>query len=205
MLAQGRRLYYANAMVKAKAAGRNTKKIILFSLVGLVVLGAAGYYGYTLYKANTVKQQAVVNEAEKEAKELNVIGDSDLATQYIAALKANQPEKAQKLFTDRVAAEPDTQKKIDLFVQNIQLALSYQRPDQAVEAGLKAIEVRQTHDVYAQVASAYVGKFDLKNQRVYLRKALDAVKASNDPNKDIYIEIYEQQLASLDEILKDHE
>ena len=190
-------------MVKAKARGRKNKKIILIiSLVGAVILIAAGYYGYTLYQANTTKQKAVVNEAQKEAKDLNIVGDGDLATQYIAALKAKQTEKAQKLFSDKVVAEPDTQKKIDLYAQNIQLALSYQHPDQAVEAALKAVEIRQTHDVYAQVATAYVGKLDFKNQALYLQKALDAAKASNDPDKDTYIQVYEQKLASVNAILK---
>jgi hypothetical protein len=190
-------------MVKAKARGLKNKKIILIvSLVGLILLAATGYYGYTLYQSNATKQKAAASEAQKEADKLNIVGDGNLATQYIAALKANQNEKAQKLFTDKVSSESDTQKKLDLYAQNVQLALSYQHPDQAVEASLKAVEIRLTHDVYAQVATAYVGKFDFKNQAAYLQKALDAVKASDDPNKDMYIQVYEQKLASANEALK---
>lgn len=190
-------------MVKAKVRGlKNKKSVLIISLIGLAALGVAGYYGYAAYQAGMTQQKAVINEAQKEAKDLNIAGDDDLATQYIAALKAKQTAKAQKLFTDKVAAEPDTQKKIDLYVQNIQLALSYQHPDQAVEAGLRAVEIRQTHDVYAQVAAAYVGKNDYANQAIYLQKALDAAKSSNGADRDMYVRIYEEQLASVTEILK---
>lgn len=183
----------------AKRKHGTRKWIVLASIVLLVVAG--GYGGYRYYSSrNADTKSQVASEAKKEVDELGLLGDNELAARYVTYLKANQSDKAQKLFIDKIAVEQDEQKKIDLFVQNIQLALFYKHTDEALEAALRAAEAYPRHDVYMQVATVYVAKRDTGKQIEYVQKAIDALNASSDEDKDALRAIYEQKLRAAQEV-----
>jgi hypothetical protein len=201
-LAQGRRLYYANAMVKAKARGLKNKKIILFSLAGVIVLSASGVAWYLWQQKQTADTKIVVNKTKTEVEALNLAGDTDLATAYTVALKAKDTTKARKLFADKIAAEPNVTKKLELSTQNVNLAIAAGNMDEALTAAMNAVAIRSSHQTLSQVADVYLAKDDLAQQIVYLQKAKDAVLQSDEPNKDVTAESYQERIDSSNQILE---
>jgi hypothetical protein len=201
-LAQGRRLYYANAMVKAKAAGLKNKKIILISLIGLVILSAGGVAWYYWNQKQTADTKVIENKTKQEVKALNFQGDNDLATAYTVALKANDVTKARKLFADKIAAEPDVDKKLALLTQNVNLAIAAGNTDEALGAAQRAVDIKSSHVTLSQVANVYFAKDDLGQQVVYLQKAKDAVQQSDEPNKEVVAESYQERIDSSNQIIE---
>ncbi|HEX7484304.1 MAG TPA: hypothetical protein VF281_04065 [Candidatus Saccharimonadales bacterium] len=202
VLAQGRRLYYANAMVKAKAAGLKNKKIILISLIGLVILSAGGVAWYYWNQKQTTDAKVIVNKAKQEVEALNFEGDNDLATAYTVALKAKDITKARKLFADKIAAEPDVDKKLALSTQNVNLAIAAGNTDEALGAAQRAVDIKSSHLTLAQVANVYFAKDDLGQQVVYLQKAKDALQQSDESGKDVVAESYQERIDSSNQILE---
>lgn len=189
-------------MVKAKAAGRNTKKIIILSLVGLIILGAAGYAWYLWQQKQAADTKVVVNKTKQEVEALNFEGDNDLATAYTVALKAKDITKARKLFADKITAEPDIDKKLVLSTQNVRLAIAAGNTDEALNAAMRAVDIRPSHQVLSQVAEVYLAKDNLVQQVVYLQKAKDALQQSDEPNKEVTLESYDERINSANEILE---
>jgi hypothetical protein len=203
VLAQGGRLYYANAMVKAKATGRKNKKIILFSLVGFIILAGAGCAWYLWQQKQVADTKIVENKTKVEVEALNLAGDTDLATAYTVALRAKDVTKAQKLFADKISAEPDVDKKLALATQNVQLALELGNTDEALAAALNAVQIRSSHEVLLQVVTVYVAKHDRAQQAVYLQKAIDALEQSSDPKKDKMLAKYQARLAAVNKLIEE--
>ena len=186
-------------MVKAKARGLKNKKIILFSLAGLIVLCASGVAWYFWQQKQTT-DTVVVNKTKQEVEALNFEGDNDLATAYTVALKAKDITKARKLFADKIASEPDIDKKLALSTQNVNLAIAAGNTDEALGAAQRAVDIKSTHVTLAQVANVYFAKKDLEQQIVYLQKAKDAVQQSDEPNKDTIAQRYQARIDSANQV-----
>lgn len=183
-------MYYACAMTKQ--AGRISKRfvIIIMSLVALAGLGVAAYFGYQWYQ----NQNKTTSTAREKVNDYHLVGSQDIATRYVALLDAGKAAEAQRLFVDAATKEPDVNKKVALFTQNMQLALFNNHPDEAVAAAKEAVAVQPTDDTYMLVVTAYVTKNDVAQQITYLQKAIDAVKVSNKPNKVALLAQYQDQL-----------
>lgn len=152
------------------------------------------------YQRQQPSTPVVTKEARDQAAQQRFTGDEDIAAQYISLMQADQTAAAQQLFVSRVEAESDVQKKADLYIQNINLALSLQKTDAALEAANRLVSVRASHDSYAQVASVYIARNDVPQQAAFLRKAIDALKTANDvPDKDNLLTLYQSQLAAATE------
>lgn len=192
-------MYYACAMTK-HLSGR-VKKWLMITGIGILVLGGS-YGGYVWYQQYYQSQPRVhvSEEARKQAAGYRLAGDEELAAQYVSLMQADKQAEAQKLFASKVEAESDAQKKVDLYKQNINLALSLQKTDAALESANHLVTVRPSHESYAQLATVYITRNDVPQQIVYLQKAIDALKQATDvPNKDSLMRLYQSQLDAANE------
>lgn len=181
-----------------KQAGRVSKRliVIIVSVLVFIGLGAGGYYGYQWYQS----QKKTASAVQQKAAGYHITGNQDLATTYISLLDAGKTAEAQKLFSDRVAKEPNADAKLTLLTQAVQLALANSKPDAALTAAQQAISIRADDTTYAQAATVYVAKRDTAQQIVYLQKAIDFVSATDRPDKAQLLEHYNMQLTSAQKI-----
>ena len=177
---------------------RNMKRKLLIIGTVLVAGGAlaAGYFVYQQYISapaqDVLISESIRNDAVKYVRELNMAGNDDIAVAYIEYVKAGHPDAAQKFFDDKVRTEPDTQKKVDLLLQQQRLALSVDLKDQALEAAKRAAELLPTGDAYAAVAQVYIARQDYVNAEIYWQKAYDTVSALDSTDKEQTLEYYQQ-------------
>jgi hypothetical protein len=187
----------------AKHLSGHAKKWLMITGIGVLVIGGS-YGGYVWYAKRHQQQPRVeVSEAaRKQAAEYRLAGDEELSAQYVSLMQANKSTEAQQLFASKVTAESDAQKKADLYKQNIDLALSLQKTDAALEAANSLVALRASYDSYAQLASVYITRNDVPQQIVYLQKAIEALKQATDvPNKDSLMRLYQSQLDAANERL----
>jgi hypothetical protein len=183
----------------AKHLSGHAKKWIMITGISVLVMGG-GYGGYVWYQRQQQSQLAVSKEARQQAAEYGFTGDQDVAAQYISLMKANKTAEAQRLFVARADAESDTQKKVDLYVQNINLALSLSNTDAALETANRLVATRASHDSYAQLAAVYTVRNDVPQQVIYLQKAIDALKVATDvANQEDLMRLYQSQLDAANE------
>lgn len=185
-------MYYACAMTKR--AGRISKRLIVI-IVGVLVLaglGVGGYFGYQRWRAHT---KAGSEQAKVVAAKLPYAGDQDLAGRYITLVQSKHVAQAQQLFIDRVKSEKNVQKKIDLYTQNVNLALSLKNTDAALDAAKRMVEVRSSHDTYAQLATVYIARSEPAPEIDVLQKAIITLDAEKDvANRDQLKLMYQSQL-----------
>ena len=192
MLALAGALYYACAMTK-RLSGRAKKWFIIGGMSLLLVGGGVG--GYLWYQRYQQLHRPASEQEKQQAAQYTFTGDQDIAARYVALVKADKVTDAQQLFVERVKAEKDTQKKVALYVQNINLALSLKKTDAALDAANRLVAVRASHDTYAQLANVYIARGEPDQQIDALQKAIDALKAApNVPNKDDLMKLYQSQL-----------
>lgn len=185
----------------AKHLSGHAKKWLMITGIGILIVGG-GYGGYVWYQRQQQPRATVSDEDRKQAAGYRFAGDQDVAAQYVSFMRAGKVADAQQLFASRADSEPDTQKKADLYVQNINLALSLSNTDAALEAGERLVEVDPTHESYAQLAAVYVAREDTRQQAAYLQKAIDALKSASDvPDKDSLMAHYQSQLDAANEWL----
>lgn len=185
----------------AKHLSDRAKKWLMITSIGILILGG-GYGGYVWYQQQyqQLPRVHVSEEARKQAAEFRLAGDEELAAQYVSLMQSDKPAEAQKLFASKVEAESDVLKKADLYKQNINLALSLQKTDVALESANRLVAVRPSHESYAQLATVYITRNDVPQQIVYLQKAIDALKQATDvPNKDSLMRLYQSQLDAANE------
>ena len=183
----------------AKHLSGHVKKWLMIIGIGILVLGGV-YGGYLWHRQQQASPVSVSKEAREKAAQYRFTGSQDIAAQYVSLMQVKKQAEAQQLFVSQVEAEADTQKKVDLYLQNINLALSLQNTDAALEAANRLVGVRASHDTYAQVAAVYVARNDTQQQSVYLQKAIDALKVAADvPDRDALMASYQSQLDAANE------
>lgn len=173
---------------------RAKKWAIIAIPICVLVLVAGGYYGYTWYQQYQQTRVSLNQEAKDQAASYYFSGDQDIAARYIELMNANKTADAQQLFVDKVHSESDTQKKVDLYTQNVNLALSLKKMDAALEAAKRMVEIRASHDTYAQLANVYIARGEPEEQVVTLQKALDTLGSASVANKDDLTKLYQSQL-----------
>lgn len=177
----------------------HAKKWLMITGIAVLVIGGS-YGGYIWYQQQRQPSVVVTEEAREQAAQYNFAGDQDIAAHYISLMNADKVADAQQVFISRVEAEPDTQKKVDLYAQNIDLALSLQNTDAALEAANRLAAIRSSHDIYGRIATIYIARNDVPQQVVYLQKAIDALKVASDvPDKDDVMRLYQSQLDAANE------
>jgi hypothetical protein len=82
------------------------------------------------------------------------------------------------------------------------LAIAAENTDEALGAAQRAVDIKSSHVTLAQVANVYFAKNDLGQQVVYLQKAKDAVQQSDEPNKEVVAESYQERIDSSNQILE---
>ena len=185
-------MYYACAMTKHLSG--HAKKWFMITGISVLILGG-GYGGYIWYQQNQAKQAPISEDAKKEAAGYNIAGNGDIAARYVELMKTDKTADAQSLFVEQVNRETDIQKKVDLYVQNVNLALSLQKTDAALDAAKKMVEVRESHDTYGQLALVYIARGEPEQQITTLEKAIATLdSAGNVADKDAIRAMYESQL-----------
>lgn len=158
--------------------------VIITSILGAGALATAGYFLYSSYSSKHYDthpiSESARTDAAKQVKDMNMVGDSTISETYLGYIKANRLEDAKKFFADKVSAEPDTQKKVQLLLQQQRLALSVDLKDQASDAVKQAVALAQTGETYAAMAVMYSKQQKYIESADYWQKAYDTVKDTAD-------------------------
>lgn len=165
-----------------KKIGRNFSKkwILIPTIIIAVLIACAGYYYYRIYLPQIKADRAAVEKAQTTTKDLNLIGDTDIATAYVGKIQAGDIDGAARVFTDRIEKEGDKSKKLTLFKQYVSLALSQGLLDQALSAALAADALANSYGSHSDVARVYHAKGDNVNRIIYIQKTISSLDAAPD-------------------------
>lgn len=153
-------------------------------IIGLIILGFAGFNAYQKWRDNTEKKafNTVMTDVQGAYSQNNYQEAEQLLKKY---LSKNRPKEYTYLVTLELAS-------VYLNLENSQAALAEFKKAEALNPYDK-VETR----VYYQIAtqSAALGE---KQQAIdYLEKTIQATRADNDPFNDTYIPGYEQRISEL--------
>ena len=210
-------MYYAYGM-KRHASNQpkkqsSQKKIILAVVLPVAALLVAGAYFYGPQLLSQFDGHTDNDPARETVNRLNIKGDEALSIEYTRLMMDDKPDDAKRLFTDRIAAESDDDKKIILIEQWTALAKLNQSEDHALEGAQLAIATKPTHAAASELATVY----DLRGEQAAaieaINRALELVaEVSDEQMRDQLIEqyelqkmIYETRVGQTTEIISDRE
>lgn len=192
-----------------KSVGPRNKIILLFGVLlvfGVIVTVAYPYYqSWQKSRATQVatKSLATHEAAVNEVNAMAFRGDRTLAANYVEQIKNNNPSAAEKLYTEKIDAEPDIAKKLALYNQEIILASRYKMYDQAIKAALAVDSLRSSFVTLSTVARLYGLKGDTAQQVAYLRKTIAAIdRLPPGADTDGMRQDYQAQLSKAESVSK---
>lgn len=188
----------------AKAVKKPLKGRVLIIIFLTVVLVAGVVYGvwFVRQQGESLDTVDVPEEVQEDIQNLNLLVDTDLAQRYAIYIANGDPDSAKEVFSTRVAAESDSEKKAELLEQQVSLAIAYTQQNHAESAVQQLVEVRPDHYSYSEAARVYAVSNDYDRQSQYLKRAISAAHKSDDERKAEYIGIYEERLRTVESVQK---
>lgn len=165
-----------------KKSGRlPSKRVFLTVIIGLLILGAAGFaanYYYTQYTAQQGQQNSekkkLVDAERTKLDEVAFRGDKDVAAQYMERINDKDAAGAAKVY-EQAAANADKTKQAELYRSAITAARQAKQDEQVLQFSLKLAEVEPEYRVYAAIADIYAARKDSVHQIEYLQKTIDSI------------------------------
>ena len=159
-------LYYAYGMVKRIAY---KKRIIIVSVViaGVLLAGGVAYFIYTKQQSAMVKDDTDKTSTAHLADDQIAFSQQDylkLSAEVERLLAAGDRDKALRLLASRYEAETNADKKVKMILQESSILGENGLVDEALDAALKADQIKSTPSTLMQVAMVYSLKKDTNQQ-----------------------------------------
>ena len=166
------------------------KRIIIVSVViaGVLLAGGVAYFIYT-------KQQSAMVENDTDKKSTAHLADDQiefsqqdylqLSAEVERLLAAGDREKALRLLSSRYEAETNADKKVKMILQESSILGENGLVDEALDAALKADQIKSTPSTLMQVAMVYSLKKDTNQQVEYIKKAIVAIDADESMDAEL--------------------
>jgi phosphate/sulfate permease len=168
------------------------KRVIIASAViaGVLLAGGVAYFIYT-------KQQSAMVENDTDKKSTAHLADDQiefsqqdylkLSAEVERLLAAGDREKALRLLSSRYEAETNVDKKVKMISQESAILGENGLVDEALDAALKADQIKSTPSTLMQVAMAYSLKKDTNQQVEYIKKAIVAIDADESIDAELKV------------------
>ena len=180
-------LYYAYGMVKRIAY---KKRIIIVSVViaGVLLAGGVAYFIYTKQQSAMVKDDTDKTSTAHLADDQIAFSQQDylkLSAEVERLLAAGDRDKALRLLVSRYEAETNADKKVKMILQESSILGENGLVDEALDAALKADQIKSTPSTLMQVAMVYSLKKDTNQQVEYIKKAIVAIDADESMDAEL--------------------
>lgn len=180
-------LYYAYGMVKRIAY---KKRIIIVSVViaGVLLAGGVAYFIYTKQQSAMVKDDTDKTSTAHLADDQIAFSQQDylkLSAEVERLLAAGDRDKALRLLASRYEAETNADKKVKMILQESSILGENGLVDEALDAALKADQIKSTPSTLMQVAMVYSLKKDTNQQVEYIKKAIVAIDADESMDAEL--------------------
>ena len=180
-------LYYAYGMVKRIAY---KKRIIIVSVViaGVLLAGGVAYFIYTKQQSAMVKDDTDKTSTAHLADDQIAFSQQDylkLSAEVERLLAAGDRDKALRLLASRYEAETNADKKVKMILQESSILGENGLVDEALDAALKADQIKSTPSTLMQVAMVYILKKDTNQQVEYIKKAIVAIDADESMDAEL--------------------
>ena len=166
------------------------KRIIIVSVViaGVLLAGGVAYFIYTKQQSAMVKDDTDKTSTAHLADDQIEFSQQDylqLSAEVERLLAAGDREKALRLLSSRYEAETNADKKVKMILQESSILGENGLVDEALDAALKADQIKSTPSTLMQVAMVYSLKKDTNQQVEYIKKAIVAIDADESMDAEL--------------------
>lgn len=166
------------------------KRIIIVSVViaGVLLAGGVAYFIYTKQQSAMVKDDTDKTSTAHLADDQIAFSQQDylkLSAEVERLLAAGDRDKALRLLVSRYEAETNADKKVKMILQESSILGENGLVDEALDAALKADQIKSTPSTLMQVAMVYSLKKDTNQQVEYIKKAIVAIDADESMDAEL--------------------
>lgn len=166
------------------------KRIIIVSVViaGVLLAGGVAYFIYTKQQSAMVKDDTDKTSTAHLADDQIAFSQQDylkLSAEVERLLAAGDRDKALRLLASRYEAETNADKKVKMILQESSILGENGLVDEALDAALKADQIKSTPSTLMQVAMVYSLKKDTNQQVEYIKKAIVAIDADESMDAEL--------------------